>query len=88
MKSLWKDQAGSISIYAAMFSILAVGGGALVIDFSRSVVLQHQMQDAADAAAMAGAFHLDGKDGARARATTVALNALQNSWKSRACPSR
>ncbi len=78
MKSLWRNRAGSVSIYAAMFSIVAIGGGALVIDYSRSAVLYTQMQNAADAAAMSAAFHLDGKDGARVRATSVALNALSN----------
>jgi len=78
MKQLWKNQIGSISIYGALFSMMAVGGGALVIDYSRLTVLQNEMQNAADAAAMAAAFHLDGKDGARARATSVALNALVN----------
>ncbi len=79
MRSLWKHRAGSISIYAAMFSVVAMGGGALVIDYSRAAVLHNEMQNAADAAAMSGAFHLDGKDGARTRATSVALNALRNS---------
>lgn len=78
MKSLWKDEAGSISVYAAMFTVVAIGGGALVVDYSRSAVLHNEMQNAADAAAMSAVFHLDGKDGARSRATDVALNALQN----------
>lgn len=78
MKQLWKNQAGSLTVYGAMFSLLAVGGGALVVDYSRLTVLQNEMQNAADAAAMAGAFHLDGKDDARERATSVALNALIN----------
>jgi len=78
MKAPWRDEAGSISVYAAMFAVVAVGGGALVVDYSRSAVLQNEMQNAADAAAMSAAFHLDGKNGARARATDVALNALSN----------
>jgi hypothetical protein len=78
MKSLIRDQAGSVAVYAAMFSAVAVGGGVLAIDFGRAALLQTQMQDSADAAAMSGAFHLDGKEDARVRATNVALNAIRN----------
>ncbi len=78
LKSLWKDRAGSVTVYAAVFSVVAIGAGALVIDYGRAALLNTEMQSAADAAAMSGAFHLDGKDGARARATSVAVSALNN----------
>ena len=78
MLRLLSDRAGSVAAYAALFSVVAVGGGALAVDFGRSVLLRSQMQNAADAAALASVVHLDGKDGARARAAAVATNAVSN----------
>lgn len=78
MNRFWSDRSGSVAIYTAIFSLVAIGGGALAVDFGRSVLLRSQMQNAADAAALAGVVHLDGKDGARARATAVASNAASN----------
>lgn len=78
MKRFWSDRSGSVAVYAALFSAVAIGGGALAIDFGRSVLLRSQMQNAADAAALASVVHLDGKDGARGRATAIAMNAVSN----------
>lgn len=79
MWKLFRDQAGGIAIYSAVFSILAMGAAVLTLDYGRMTVLRSQMQDRADASAMAGAVYLDGSDGARARATDVATNAATQS---------
>lgn len=79
MWKLFRDQTGGIAIYSAVFSIIAIGGAVLTMDYGRMTVLRAQMQNRADAAAMAGAVYLDGSDGARARATDVATNAATQS---------
>ncbi len=77
MKRLLADVGGSISAYSAILAVIGIGGAALTIDFGRATVLRTQMQDRADAGAMAGAVYLDFKAGARARAEDVARNAVQ-----------
>lgn len=66
---------GGVLVYTALFMLAAVGVGALAIDIGRATVLNTQMQNRADAGAMAGATQLDGRDGAQARARDMALNA-------------
>ena len=75
MSGFWKNENGSIAVYAAFISVVTMTAGALAVDFGRMSVLRTQMQDAADAGVMAGAAQLDGRDGARDRATSVATNA-------------
>ncbi|MDX1580689.1 MAG: Tad domain-containing protein, partial [Alphaproteobacteria bacterium] len=66
-----------MSVYLALFSILAIGAGAVAIDFGRSAALRVQMQNHADALALAGAVYLDGTNGARDRAEAVILGTAQ-----------
>ena len=77
-RAFWgcRDEGGGVTAYAAFFIVFAIGLGALAIDVGRMAVLRSQMQDRADAGAMAAAVHLDGRDGAQARATAVATNAM------------
>jgi hypothetical protein len=56
--------------------VLAVAAGAVVLDLGRLGVARSQMQDRADAGAMAGAVALNGRDGARANATKIAMDAM------------
>ena len=65
-----------MAVYAAIAALTAIGAGAVAVDFGRATILRTQMQNAADARAMAAAAQLDGRDGARARATTVAKNVM------------
>ncbi len=65
-----------MTAYSAFFIVFAIGVGALAIDVGRMTVLRSQIQDRAVAGAMAAAVHLDGRDGAQARATAVAMNAM------------
>lgn len=67
---------GGVAIYTAFFGSLAIGAGALAVDVGRMTVLRSQMQDRADAGALAGAAQLDGRVGAQGRATAVAVDAM------------
>lgn len=78
MRNILQNEKGSVTAYVAVFATLGLGLGALSIDMGRATVLKTQMQNRADAGAMAGAAQLDGRDGARARATEVAINAMQH----------
>lgn len=76
LRLLPADEAGGVAVFAGFFSVLAVGAGALVLDVGRMSVMRSQMQDRADAGAMAGASQLDGRTGAQVRATSLAVNAI------------
>jgi hypothetical protein len=76
LKTLPHDEAAGVAVFAGFFSVLAIGAGALVLDVGRMGVMRSQMQDRADAGAMAGASQLDGRAGAQARATSLAVNAI------------
>ena len=71
-----RGEAGGVMVYSAFFIVFAIGLGALAIDVGRMTVLRSQMQDRADAGAMAAAVQLDGRVGAQTRATAVAMNAM------------
>ncbi|GLQ07381.1 pilus assembly protein TadG-related protein [Sneathiella chinensis] len=70
------NSSGSVTVYATLFTMVAVGAGALALDFGRMTLLRAEMQNRADAGAMAAARFLDGSDGSRAIATDVAVNAM------------
>lgn len=78
-RSFLKDEGGGVMVYVAFFSFLAVGAGALAVDVGRLVVVKSQVQNRADAGALAGAVQLDGLPGAQARATTMAVDAMSDS---------
>ena len=77
--TLWRDKRGAVAIYIAMVSLLLLGSGVLAIDYGRMAVLRTQMQNAADAAALAGAVELDGYEDARQQAEQVARTAASQS---------
>ncbi len=77
--TLWRDKRGAVAIYVAMVSLLLLGSGVLAIDYGRMAVLRTQMQNAADAAALAGAVELDALQDARQRAEQVARTAASQS---------
>lgn len=72
------DERAGVAAYVAMAALTAIGAGAVAVDFGRAAVLRNQMQNAADARAMAAAAQLDGRDGARARATQVAKELMES----------
>src|SRR5438552_15781247 len=76
LRQFLRNEGGSVAVYAAMAVLTAIGAGAVAVDVGRAAILRTQMQNTADARAMAAAAQLDGRDGARARATTVAKNVM------------
>ncbi len=75
--NILRSQSGGVAVYAAIFSMLGIGAGALAIDIGRMTLLRAEMQNRADAGAMSGARYLDGRDGAQGRASEVAIEAMQ-----------
>ena len=73
---LGRDRRGGLTVYASLLALVAVSAGTLVIDFGRMTVLRTEMQNRADAAVLAGVAQLDGRDGARARATEMIVSAV------------
>ena len=72
-RTLARNESGGVAIYTAFFAILAIGAGALTLDIGRMSLLRTEMQNRADAGAMAGARYLDGRSGAQGRAREVAI---------------
>ena len=75
---LSRDSSGSVAIYVMLVSTILIGAGALALDVGRLGSVRAQMQNAADAAALAGAMELDQTTDAIARATAIATNAATN----------
>ncbi len=71
-----KTEGGGVAIYVALVSAVMIGFGALVVDLGRLFTLQTELQNAADAAALAGAAELDGTSDAITRARAAATTAL------------
>ncbi|HMB76156.1 MAG TPA: pilus assembly protein TadG-related protein, partial [Kiloniellaceae bacterium] len=74
--SFGREQRGAIAVIVALLLPILAGVLALAIDLSRAANLQTELQDHADAAALAGATQLDQSDGSRARAIQAAAGAL------------
>ncbi|MEX0618119.1 MAG: pilus assembly protein TadG-related protein [Pseudohongiellaceae bacterium] len=71
-------QKGAYLVLMTVLLAVLVGFGAVAIDLGRIFVLRSEMQNAADAAAIAAAMELDGSAGARARAEAAARTLLQH----------
>lgn len=69
-------QRGAFMVMMAILVVVLIGIAALVLDVGRVLALRAEMQNAVDAAALAGAVELNGQDGARLRARAAARNAL------------
>ena len=69
------DARGAMAISVGLFMALLLGMAVLALDVGRMVVLRTQLQNAADAAALAAANQLTGVTGARTLAEAVARNA-------------
>ena len=76
LRHLFRDDRGGVAVFGAMTALTAIGAGAIAIDVGRMAVLRSQMQNTADARAMAAAVQLDGRDGAQNRAKTVAQDVM------------
>ena len=77
-KRFWQAQKGAVGIYVSFVSVIMIGFGALVVDAGRVYTLQTELQNAADAAALAGAAELDRTPTAITRATAAAKTAFVN----------
>jgi len=75
---LVRDEAGHILIYFTILLPVLLGFVGLSLEGGRLLMLNSQLQDLADAAALAGAKELDGGTDARLRATNAAETLLTN----------
>jgi Flp pilus assembly protein TadG len=73
-RALWRDESGAILVYVTVGMAVFLGFAALIIDGGRIFVLHSQLQDAADAAALAGAAELNGQSDAITRAQSAINN--------------
>lgn len=71
-----RQQSGAFMVMMAIMLAVLIGFAALALDVGRVFVLRAEMQNAADAAALAAAAELNGKSGARLRARAAARQAL------------
>lgn len=76
-----KRQKGAYLVIMTSLMVVLIGVGALAIDTGRLYVMRSEMQNAADAAAIAAAMELNNTPGARARAASAARNLLQHNSK-------
>jgi Flp pilus assembly protein TadG len=74
--ALWRAEEGAAAAYVALTLPVMFGVAALTVDLSRGLTLNTELQQAADAAALAGAAELNGQVGAQTRATTAAQGAF------------
>jgi hypothetical protein len=72
-----EQQSGLVIVMLALVLVVLLGVAALALDLGRLYVLKSEMQNAADAAALAGAAELDGKNDAIERATLAAKDLLK-----------
>src|SRR5450759_1434759 len=77
-KSLWQDTSGIMLPYVTVMLVVIIGLSLLAVDGARYMSLQTQMQNAADALALAGARELNKRAGARNRATNAINNLVTN----------
>ncbi len=77
LKKLFASKSGAVLIYVAFGLPMLVGAMALSIDLGRAFILNSELKDFSDAAALAGAAELDGRDGARDAAEQAARTGLE-----------
>ncbi len=77
LKKVWASKSGGVLIYIAFGLPIFLGVMALSVDLGRAFILNTELKDFSDAAALAGAAELDGRDGARAAAESAARTGLQ-----------
>src|SRR5258708_40275464 len=75
----WRDTSGIILPYVTLMLVVIIGLAVLALDGARYMSLQTQLQNAADALALAAAAELDRLPDAQARASAALRNPLSNS---------
>jgi Putative Flp pilus-assembly TadE/G-like len=78
-RSFWNDTSGVILPYVTIMLVVIVGLSVLALDGARLMSLQTQLQNGADALALAGAAELDRLPDAETRARTAIERLLTNS---------
>src|SRR5437588_11663528 len=78
-QTLWNDTSGIMLPYVTVMLVVIVGLSALALDGARLMSLQTQLQNGADALALAGAAELDRLPDAETRARGAIENLLTNS---------
>jgi len=78
VRQLWADRDGVVLPYVAMMLIAIIGLSALALDASRLMSVQTQLQNAADALALAGATELDRRPDSIIRAEAAIHNLIAN----------
>src|SRR6266571_8712526 len=78
-KRFWNDTGGVILPYVTMMLVVIVGVSVLALDGARYMSLQTQLQNGADALALAGAAELDRLPTSIIRATDAINNLVTNS---------
>jgi hypothetical protein len=73
-----RQQRGAILIMVAIAAVVIIGIGALALDLGRLFVQKTELQNAADAAALAAAVELDGASDAQTRAKAAARQLLND----------
>ncbi|NNE84642.1 MAG: hypothetical protein HKN28_11795 [Alphaproteobacteria bacterium] len=77
LKKFWASKSGGVLIYIAFGLPILLGVMALSVDLGRAFILNTELKDFSDAAALAGAAELDGRAGARVAAESAARTGLQ-----------
>jgi Flp pilus assembly protein TadG len=77
--AFWRDTSGVILPYVTLLLVVIVGTSVLALDGARYMSLQSQLQNGADALALAGAAELDQTSNAITRATNAINNLVTNS---------
>lgn len=75
-RRFWRAREGAVAVYVSVVSVVMIGFGALVVDAGRVYTLQTELQNAADAAALAGAAELDRTPTSIIRARAAAKTAF------------
>src|SRR5262249_39483292 len=78
-RAFWNDTSGVILPYVTIMLVVIVGLSVLALDGARLMSLQTQLQNGADALALAGAAELDRLPDAQTRARTAIERLLANS---------
>jgi len=81
VKRLWTDRDGVVLPYFAIMLVAIIGLSALAIDASRLMYVQTQLQNAADALALAGAAELDRRPDSIIRAQGAVHGLIANRVK-------
>jgi Flp pilus assembly protein TadG len=76
LNKFWASKSGGVIIYVAFGLPRLLGAMALSVDLGRAFILNTELKDFSDAAALAGAAELDGRDGARAAAEAAARTGI------------